>query len=541
MLRSDFRQKIVDLPELLHIRQQAAADRQTVVLCHGCFDIVHPGHIRHLEFARQQGDILVVSLTSDSAIDKGPTRPYIPQELRAENLAALECVDYVYIDPNPTACFLLSQLQPDIYVKGREYETSDDPRFLKERQVVESYGGKVVFSSGQPVFSSTEIIRTLPDDPDLRLARLASICQRHQIDLEGLGHILRQFAGRRVVVVGDLLVDTYVHCDATGIASEAPSMSLTALREENFLGGAGIVAAHLACMHAEPFIVAVVGRDEWSCWAAKRLGALGVDSFLHPARESLVRKVRYLADGQKVLKVDYGQPAPLDSRSERAIAGALLDAANDAEAVIWCDYGYGVASDGLIAHVGGPLRRKANLIVADVSSRGRLLRFNGVDLLTPTERELRTAAADFDSGLSHIAWQVLQATQAGRMLVTMGKKGLVLFDRPASDPDDPEWAGRLYSEYLPPLANADTDPLGCGDALLAATTLALASGANPMQAAYLGSVAAAIELSKQGNLPVGLEAIRKFLRNRPELLPENWQQLRPCQPTFVTTAEEQAS
>jgi len=520
MSQADFRDKIVDLGTLLQMRRAAAQNRQTVVLCHGCFDIVHPGHIRYLHFAKQQGDLLVVSITSDAMIDKGPLRPYIPQELRAENLAALACVDYVYIDPHPTACSLLLDLQPDIYVKGREYETSGDPRFARERQAVESYGGRIVFSSGQPVFSSSDIIEHMPTDSGLESARLRAICRRHGIGPAELTGCIEQFAGRRVVVIGDLMADTYVHCDARDIASEAPTLSLAVLAEEHFLGGAGIVAAHLAAMGARPFLVAAVGRDEWSRWAARRLGDLAIDSFLHPARPGLVRKVRYLADGQKLFKADYGTPTPLDSIAERAVAGALLDAASDADAVIWCDYGYGVITDGLIEHVGAALRRRVDLITADVSSRGRLLRFNGVDLLTPNERELRTAVSDFDSGLSHAAWQVLQQTQASRILVTLGKKGVVLFDRPSHDPDDEEWAGRLVSEYLPALGKDAGDPLGCGDALLAATTLALAAGANMMQAVYLGSAAAAIELSRQGNVSVDAEALQEFLAKRAELCAE---------------------
>lgn len=513
----DFRAKIVDLPHLLHIRQVAAGDRRTVVLCHGCFDIVHPGHIRYLHFARQQGDILIVSMTSDAAIDKGPLRPYIPQELRAENLAALECVDYVYVDPHPTATSLLESVKPDTYIKGGEYETSQDPRFLRERATVESYGGRIVFSSGQPVFSSSYIISHMTDEQSLAGARLAAICRRHQIGFANLASVLERFAGQRVVVIGDLMADTYVHCDASTVASEAPMMSLNVLGEEHFLGGAGIIAGHLQALGARPFLVSTIGRDEWSRWTANRLGEMGIDSYLHPARQSMVHKVRYLADNQKLFKADYGSPSPLDTQSEKSVAGALLEAAGDAAAVIWCDYGYGTITDSLVSHVEDPLRRRVGLIAADVSSRGKLLRFRNVDLLTPTERELRAAAGNSEMGLSHVAWHTLQQTQARRLLVTLGKKGVVLFDRPSHDPTSSDWAGRLVSEYLPALSETAVDPLGCGDSLLATTTLALAAGANIMQALYLGSAAAAVEVGQNGNVPVEAGALRQMLVSRTEL------------------------
>ncbi|MGB2988258.1 MAG: adenylyltransferase/cytidyltransferase family protein, partial [Phycisphaerae bacterium] len=171
-MSSSLQRKIVEFDELLSVARAARAAGKTIVQCHGCFDIVHPGHIRYLEFARRQGDVLIVSLTGDSDISKGNQRPYIPQELRAENLAALMFVDHVYIDPSPTAESILAQVMPDIYVKGREYEHSTDPAFLAEKNVVEAYGGRIIFSSGEIVFSSTALIERMPQNGETQSHRL---------------------------------------------------------------------------------------------------------------------------------------------------------------------------------------------------------------------------------------------------------------------------------------------------------------------------------------------------------------------------------
>ena len=173
--RHSYHRKIVDLSAAASTyRDQARRTGKTVVHCHGVFDIVHPGHVRYLQFARQQGDILVVSLTGDPHVGKGEGRPYVPQELRAENLAALEFVDYVYINPTQTAVDLLAALRPDIYIKGREYEHNQHPGFLKERQTVESYGGRVIFSSGDVVYSSSHIIDNYAQRLDLEQEKLAA-------------------------------------------------------------------------------------------------------------------------------------------------------------------------------------------------------------------------------------------------------------------------------------------------------------------------------------------------------------------------------
>src|SRR6476619_6920894 len=114
--------KVCTLDQLLEFRRAAAAGGKTVVHCHGCFDIVHPGHIQFLQFARSQGDILIVSLTADPNVNKGVNRPLIPEDLRAATVAALECVDFVFVNPEATAVELLQALRPDVYVKGLEYE-----------------------------------------------------------------------------------------------------------------------------------------------------------------------------------------------------------------------------------------------------------------------------------------------------------------------------------------------------------------------------------------------------------------------------------
>src|ERR1043165_2080236 len=220
--RHSYHRKIVDLQTLCAQRDHARRGGKTVVHCHGCFDIVHPGHIRYLQFARQQGDILVVSLTGDPHVGKGESRPYVPQELRAENLAALEFVDYVYINPTGTAVELLSALRPDVYIKGREYEHNSHPGFLKERQTVENYGGRVIFSSGDVVYSSSHIIDNYAQRLDLEIEKLGLFCKRYLVSKTALLDIMDQIVDKPFVIVGDVVLDRYQYCDATDIAADGP-------------------------------------------------------------------------------------------------------------------------------------------------------------------------------------------------------------------------------------------------------------------------------------------------------------------------------
>jgi rfaE bifunctional protein kinase chain/domain/rfaE bifunctional protein nucleotidyltransferase chain/domain len=490
--------KICTLEQLLAFRDEARRAGKAVVHCHGCFDIVHPGHIHHLQFARGLGDVLVVSVSADTHVNKGVNRPLIPDDLRAGSLAALECVDWVYVNPDSTAVELLGQLRPDIYVKGREYERSNDPRFHAERDAVTQNGGRVVFSGADVIYSSTALIGALADADAFQREKLARFRERYELSDASLRDAVARFRGQRVLVVGDYILDRYHFCDATGVAGESPKLSRRSLRETDNDGGAGVVALHLAGMGAEPVLIGSFADDELSRRAEMRLQAAGVDVRCGRDRKDLVIKHRYLVDQAKLFKVDQGAPIPADSEHARRLAGRIIEASRDVAAVIFADFGYGVITTGLLDRVLPELRSRVPVLAADVSGKqGNLLRFKDVDLLCPSEREAREAQRDFDSGLGAVVWNLLSATGARQAIITLGKQGLITFDRNERAAHE-----RLRSEYIPALSNRAVDPLGCGDALLAAASLTLATGSSLQAAAFLGSIAAAVEVQQLGNRPV---------------------------------------
>jgi rfaE bifunctional protein kinase chain/domain/rfaE bifunctional protein nucleotidyltransferase chain/domain len=521
-MSTGYQHKVVGLESLAAAVAAARAAGKTIVHCHGCFDIVHPGHIRYLEFARRQGDLLIVSVTGDTDVAKGELRPYIPQDLRAENLAALVFVDYVYVNAAPTAEELIAALKPEVYVKGHEYEHSKDPGFLAERSAVETYGGRIIFSSGEVVFSSTDLIGRISKNGEGQRHRMQRVCREHDITLFAVEQILDRFRDMHVLVVGDVVIDRYVLCDAIGAASEAPVLSLAQRDERCYVGGAAIVARHVAALGGHAFLLTGGGEDELSRTVREVLEAEGVQFNFVQARPSLVEKTRFLAEDAKVLKVDHARQIPLDSVTERRAATILEQQSKIADGVILCDFGYGLITGSLLARVLPALRQNVRMLAADVSGgRANLLNFRNVDLLCPTEREARAALNDYDSGVSAVAWNVLQQTQARHLLLTLEKRGLLAFERRSQERNTPEWSARLKSEQLPAFADHAVDHLGCGDALLAAATLALIGGGSLMQSAYIGNAAAAIEAGRLGNQPVAMEDLRDWLRERGELISPN--------------------
>lgn len=154
--------KIVTKCEIRIIREQLRAEGKKVALCHGVFDLIHPGHIVHFEQAKKMGDVLVVSITSEKFVRKGPGRPYFNDEMRMKFLEAIEYIDYVMLSEGYTVDDIVEVVEPDIYVKGEEYKRAKDDitgKISEEQAIVEQHGGKIQFTSGQ-VFSSTKLINT---------------------------------------------------------------------------------------------------------------------------------------------------------------------------------------------------------------------------------------------------------------------------------------------------------------------------------------------------------------------------------------------
>jgi rfaE bifunctional protein kinase chain/domain len=363
----------------------------------------------------------------------------------------------------------------------------------------------VVFSSGDVIYSSSALIggmsaATFNDE------KLRRYLDQYELGGKNLLHLVNAFAGKKVVVVGDYILDRYHFCEPASVAAESPMMSLRQIRTEDYDGGAGVVALHLAGLGASPTLITALGDDAESNHVSARLKRRGVTVSALQSRKDLPLKRRYLADLTKVLKIDEGGSSVLDSVAEQALAERILGAAEDASAVIFADFGYGLITPGLLERIMPALRKRVGIITADVSGmRSNLLCFKNVDLLCPTEREVRETLHDFTTGINNIVYSLLSHTGAKQALITLGKQGLLVFDQYRPRNADESWERKLRSEYLPALATHAIDPLGCGDALLATATLALAAGGGVHAAAYLGSVAAAFEAQRVGNQPITIE------------------------------------
>ncbi len=519
----NYHKKIVSLEQLKKIVHAAQAKDKVVVQCHGCFDLLHPGHLRHLAWAKQQGNILVVSVSADNVVQKGYTRPYVPQYLRAENLAALEMVDYVTIDTHEWAGPILEELKPDIYVKGKEFQEVHTGRIGRERRIVESYGGQCRFSSGDVVYSSTRIINDLKDRLEPGIEPVHAYCKRHGITIASLEQTINRFQGKRVLVVGDAVVDKYVYCDCLGMSADAPVLVVRPLESETFLGGAGIVAQHVNNLGAAAHFCSVIGKDADGDYVRRELKHRGIttDLVVDPGRPT-TNKTRYLSEGKKLLNVNQFRDYDLDTPLAAQMQEHLESVGATADAIVICDFGYGVITRALIESLSTIGKKRGIPVLGDVqcsSQLGNVTRLKGITMATPSEREARLALCDRSSGIADLGALIMAATGNRSLLITLGERGLMLFftgdkvdgEEIRSLPPH-EMKNLLKSEYLPSFAKTVSDPMGAGDAMLAAISCCLAAGTSIMEATYLGNCVAGVKVSKMGNVPVSKSELMAFIR-----------------------------
>ncbi len=239
------------------------------VFVSGAFNVLHPGHLRVLRFAKDCGDRLVVAVYSDRIAGEGA---HVPEQFRLEGVQSNTWVDDAFLIDEPVTT-VIARLRPDIVVKGKEHELRANP----ELATVENYGGQLMFSSGETMFSSLDLIRKEFREFDPRSITLpADYLIRHGIETSQLHSLIERFSALRVCVIGDLIIDEYITCEPLGMSQEDPTIVVTPVDSTRFVGGAGIVAAHAAGMGAAVDFFSVTGKDAARIYAVDQLALNGV-------------------------------------------------------------------------------------------------------------------------------------------------------------------------------------------------------------------------------------------------------------------------
>lgn len=487
--------KIVSSEELA---QQIGARPRTevVVMCHGTFDLVHPGHLRHLAFAKSRGDRLVVSLTADAHVTKANMRPYVPEELRALNLAALELVDFVVIDVEPEPLGLISRIEPDIFVKGFEYSESLPPQTVMEKKTVEGYGGRMMFSPGDFVLSSSAVIEN--DPPKIGLEKLLTLMQVEGVSFADLRAALSGLHRLAVTIVGDIIIDSLTTATVIGGYRKTPTPSVRVDDHERFVGGAGIVAKHMAATGAQVTLISMVGTDGLGRFAVEDLTVSGVNCKVRSVGDRpTTHKNAVLADGYRMLRLDTVDNKSIDRELLIEMAADLRD--SGADAVVFSDFRHGIFNKSTIpTFLDAAPEGVFTVADSQVASRwGNILDFAGCDMITPNEEEVRFALGDQDSVIRPLGSALFDLARCRILMLKLGARGMMTFRASIVDEDR-----RSFFSVDSLARDAVVDPVGSGDALLAYATLSQVATGNEVIASIVGTVAAGLECEFEGNIPV---------------------------------------
>lgn len=494
-----YRHKVKTPDELLAIIGTFPRKKRAI-MCHGVFDVVHPGHVRHLAYAKTKADVLVVSITADQHINKGAYRPHIPEGLRALNLAAFEMVDYVVIDSEAKPLRNLGYIKPDFFAKGFEYTSAGlPPATQEEADVVEGYGGQMIFTPGDVVYSSSKFINMAL--PKVQIEKLLLLMQTNGISFNTLRETVGKLAQYKVHVVGDTIVDSYTRTTMIGGQTKTPTFSVLYQGRDDYIGGAGIVAQHMRAAGAEVVFSTVLGDDPYKDFVIDGLKESGVD--IRPIVDSTrptTNKNAIIAGGYRLLKVDTLDNRSISDGIRDKLATAIRDVPSDA--VVFSDFRHGIFNRHTVPVLTTAIPSQAFRVAdSQVASRwGNITEFKGFDLITPNEREARFALADQDSTVGRLSSALTEACDCKMLMLKLGDRG-VFCSRQAHDDKQPTYFS------IDSFANNVLDAVGAGDALLAYATLSMLATGSEVVAAILGSMAAACECEYDGNIPIKPENV----------------------------------
>jgi rfaE bifunctional protein kinase chain/domain len=485
---------------IMTIRERVPKDK-SIVFVSGNFNVLHPGHLRLLRFASECGDFLVVGVS-----DSNSTGAMLSEDSRYESVKAVSWVNYSFILHDTPEKFI-GVLKPSIVVKGKEHESRPNP----EQSIVDQYGGKLLFSSGDMRFSSLDLLRKefMQLNPST-IKKPRDFPERHNFSIATLLELLESIKSLNVCVVGDIIVDEYITCEALGMSQEDPTIVVSPISYEKFLGGAGIVASHACGLGAKVNFFSITGKDSIADFARGHLEEYGVQANLYEdVSRPTTLKQRFRAGGKTLLRVSHLRQHDI---SQEIYQKMLLDIETQLEntnLVIFSDFNYGCLCQPLVDGIISLCKSKNIKMVADSQSSsqtGDVSRFTGMELLTPTEREARLAVRDFHAGLVILAENLRKKTDSKNVLITLGSEGLLIHS------EDKE-KGTWYTDRLPAFNNAPKDSSGAGDSLLTGTSLALAAGYDIWVSSYFGSLLAACQVGRIGNIPLSHEEIITEITN----------------------------
>ncbi|MDA8855617.1 PfkB family carbohydrate kinase [Alphaproteobacteria bacterium] len=483
-------------------------------LCFGHFNVIHPGHLRYLQFAADSGGLLGVLVKSDEMVrQQDGEGHFFKINERIDLLNSVPIKKEIFSTGPYSFVECIEKIMPQKLVLGHELQKSDDKIVREAAEYCRANEIELIFHSGHiGSIGWSEPGASISEQNSQTFRQFMSSCNRRDVKIKDLRVITDQFYKLSGLVLGDVIVDEFVSCEPLGVSSEAPVLVVREQSSDKFVGGAGIVAKHVASLGASCKFISVVGEDEAGTFVKDDLNAFGLQHCLiTDANRPTTLKRRYVADTQKVFRVSNLDDNDVDIVIEQKILSAVEENIKNCDFIILSDFVYGVITQKVLSKVVKLARKNDVKLFGDLqcsSQIGNVLKFCDFDMIFPTEREARIALGNKDDSLEFLSRELLKKSNCKNLVIKLGKQGLIAYRC--------EDSGIVENEHFPALSNSAIDVAGAGDSLLAATSLSLCCGANIMEACAIGAMVASCSVERVGNVPVTkkqLEAVMVRLDN----------------------------
>lgn len=485
--------KIIELEDLPALLNAERAKKKKIVHCHGVFDLLHVGHIRHFKQAKKFGDILVVTITPDRYVNKGPNRPAFHENLRLEVLASLDVVDYVALNKWPMATEAIKIIRPDFYVKGSDYKDASKDHtggILLEEEAVKANGGKLVFTK-DIIFSSSSLInRHLPVFPKEISEYLSNFSSRFTAD--DIFSWFEKARPMKVLVIGESILDEYQYCEAIGKSSKEPMLAVKRLSTEKFAGGILAVGNHAANFCDTVGLVSMLGdQNPQEEFIREKLSKKITPTFVYRTNSPTIVKRRFIESYffTKLMEIYEINDGSLETTDNAALCAALETEIPKYDVVIVVDFGHNMLSREAIQVI---CEKSKFLTINAQSNAGNLgyqtiLRYPRADYVCMAENEIRLEARDRRGDLKKMVLAISKKIGCERLTVTRGKNGSLCYSKKEGFIEVPALAGQVI------------DRMGAGDAVLSITSLCAAQGAPTEVVGFVGNVVGAQAVATVGN------------------------------------------
>jgi rfaE bifunctional protein nucleotidyltransferase chain/domain len=477
--------KIKNLEELAKLLSSLRAEGKKVVLCHGVFDLLHIGHIRHFEQAKQLGDILVVTVTQDRYVNKGPHRPAFTGNLRAESIAALDCVDYVAINSWPTCVETIKLLKPNIYAKGSDYRDARKDytgKITDEEAAIKAVGGEIAFTEDITYSSSSLINKYLPVFPKEVTDYLEGFSKKYPA--EDILQYLENARSLKVLVVGETIIDEYQYCEPIGMAAKEPVLATRYLSTEKFAGGILAVANHVANFCDQVGLLTFLGtEDAQEDFIGQHVGSNVEKIFLYKENSPTIVKRRFIESYllTKLFEVYVINDEGLSQAENEAFCHKLSSTLPQYDVVIVADYGHGMMTKDAVEILCNEARFLAVNTQANAGNRGfnTIYKYPRADFVSIAEHEIRLEFRNRTGDLKDMVVTLSQKIGGNRVIVTRGNRGCLSYHK-----DEGFFEIPAFTQHV-------VDRVGAGDALFSLTALCAARQAPMEIAGFIGNVVGA--------------------------------------------------